>query len=488
MRRFIVLGITAILATTPTQSETFGRGFGGFHGGGFGGLHAGGFGGGGFGGYHAGGVQGGGFHAGGFGGGEFGGYHADGLQAGGYRGGEFGGYHAGGVSGGEFGGYHAGGLEAGGYRGGEFGGYHAGAEGSSVNRGRLNNFLGMPTDSGMQAVGGAYGSRGAVAGPEGAAAWRGGATGHVYQGPRGTTIAHGTAGVHAGAIGAGGAVAGGRVATGTAVKGPGGNVYAHTASAGRGIAVGSGGAVAGGRVTTGRGYAAFGTRYWSPTYCHAQGLAAQRWCAGARVFTPTWSAAHVWAWHPVGYTAAAWARAAWTAPTAAAIAAWIGATAAYVPYEYGDNVTYQNNYVYYGSQPIATPQEYYQQADTIAASQSSAVAAGAKQAAQWLPLGVFGLIAEGQKTPAMIFQLAVDKAGAIRGNYYDQVLDTTVPVTGAVDKKDQRVAWRVGKNKQLVVETGLYNLTKNSSTALVHNGPDQTQQYVLVRLKQPKQE
>ena len=55
-----------------------------------------------------------------------------------------------------------------------------------------------------------------------------------------------------------------------------------------------------------------------------------------------------------------------------------------------------------------------------------------------------------------------------------------------MDEKDQRAAWTVGNNKQLVVETGLYNLTEDSSTALVHYGPDRTQQYVLVRMRQPE--
>ena len=83
---------------------------------------------------------------------------------------------------------------------------------------------------------------------------------------------------------------------------------------------------------------------------------------------------HPWAWHPAAYTAAAWARAVWAVPTAAAVGAWIGATAAYVPYDYGDDVTYQNNYVYYGSEPVATEQEYYQQATAIAGSQPGAAA------------------------------------------------------------------------------------------------------------------
>ncbi len=105
--------------------------------------------------------------------------------------------------------------------------------------------------------------------------------------------------------------------------------------------------------------------------------------------------------------------------------------------------------------------------------------------AQWLPLGVFGLMANGKKTPDMIFQLAVDTKGAIRGNYFDQVTQTNLPVTGAVNEKSQRVAWKVATGQGLVVETGLDNLTQDESTALVHFGADRTEQDLLVRIKQP---
>ena len=94
-------------------------------------------------------------------------------------------------------------------------------------------------------------------------------------------------------------------------------------------------------------------------------------------------------------------------------------------------------------------------------------------------------MANGKKTPDMVFQLAVDKNGTIRGNYFDQVTQTNLPVTGAVDKKSQRVAWKVAAGQGLVVETGLYNLTQDESTALVHFGADRTEQDLLVRIKQP---
>ena len=55
--------------------------------------------------------------------------------------------------------------------------------------------------------------------------------------------------------------------------------------------------------------------------------------------------------------------------------------------------------------------------------------------------------------------------------------------TGSVDKQTQRVAFTVGDNKDTVVETGLYNLTKDEAPALIHVGKDKTEQWLLVRLK-----
>jgi hypothetical protein len=375
----------------------------------------------GFGGFHGGGY--GGFHGGGYGG-----FHGGGSEAGGFHGG---GFEAGGDRAGGFDSFHAGGSEAGGFHAAGYGGdagrgdAYAGSvnRGSlnrgSLNRGELNSFLGMPTDGGMHAVAGAYGARGIGAG-------------HVEQGAMGTTIAHGTAGIQA--------------------------------AVGRGDMAG------------------YGTRHFSAAAYHAQGLAGQRWFAGHSLFTPAWCDAHPWGWCPAGYTAAAWAIAGWNTATWPAVGSWFpwAATPAY--YDYGDNITYQNNDVYYGSQPEESQQQYYQDAVNLA---GSGVAANAGNTAQWLPLGVFGLMPSGQTNPEMIFQLAVNKQGLVQGNYYDQIADSTVRVHGAVSKKNQRVAWQVGNNKNLVIETGLYNLTLDQSTALVHFGADKTEQFVLVRVKQP---
>jgi hypothetical protein len=438
MNRSMQLAIAIILSIAAAQTGALARGFGGFHGGGF---HAGGYGG---------------FHAGGFGGYHYGGY---------------GGYHAGGYVG-----YHAGGFDSDRYGGGDFGGYRAdgfdfsayrtGGYGGDLSRGELGSFLGLPTDGGMHAAAGTFA-----------------AAGRVYQGPAGTTIAHGVAGAQGIAAGPGGFAAGGRAASGTAIRTPNGSVYTHGTTAARGIAAGPSGVVAGRAVLTGHGYVgADGAHSFSPTYFHAQGLAASRWCAGRGVFTAGWVGAHPWAWHPGAYSAAAWATAAWRWATWPAVGTWLAWDAVPAYYDYGDNITYQDGYVYYGTQPLETEQTYYQQATNLASSGGDG---NTGTDGQWLPLGVFGLMPVGEKTPQLVFQLAIDKAGTIRGNCYEPTSDTTLPVHGAVDKKDQRATWKIGSNQYMVVDTGLYNLTQDHSTALVHYSPDDTVEFVMVRIKQP---
>ena len=79
-------------------------------------------------------------------------------------------------------------------------------------------------------------------------------------------------------------------------------------------------------------------------------------------------------------------------------------------------------------------------------------------------------------------QLAVNKQGILRGNYTDTATDKTQVIQGSVDKKTQRAAFTVGDNKDNVIETGVYNLTKDEAPALIHFGKDRTEQWLLVRL------
>jgi hypothetical protein len=471
MKRVFLRAVALAICVVATTGVSFGRGFGGFHGGG-GGFGGGGFGGGGMGGFHPEGFGGGGgFHGGGYAGGGMNGFHPEGFS-GGFNGGGFhpesfggagmggfppegfavgmggygGGFHAGnGMSefhdyggvrpGGIVGGLPAslGGFRAGGYNSLAYGGglaadrgelnRFAGNAGSlerqgglvnPLNRGDLNHFLGLPTDGGMP-------------------------------------LARADAAEHS----------------------PAATLADHPAAA----------------EAAARPNAA---ERLSPTHDHVQALAAQGWFNDHPAFTAGWDAHHRWAWSPNDQADEDyWASNYWNAASWVAVGSWLALPDGEPPqnYDYGNNVVYQDNNVMVNSQPVGNPEQYYNQAEGMAVADARQDAAAnpaytdGKLKIKWLPLGVFALMKSDKDKPEMIFQLAIDKQGAIRGNYFSEVEDKTESVYGSVDKKTQRVAWHVGENKKVIVETGLYNLTKDETTALVHIGPDHEERYVLVRLK-----
>lgn len=209
----------------------------------------------------------------------------------------------------------------------------------------------------------------------------------------------------------------------------------------------------------------------------------QNWASDHPQFTSAWNSAHPWAWSPAGVDAGTWATAAWAGAAWPAVNGWLGwgdDSSGYA-YDYGQNITYQNGSVYYGSQPEGSTAEYYAEASNLA---STAAAAPANNG-QWLPLGVYGLVEKDSKTPSVTFQLAIDKAGIVRGNAIVAGSMTTQTVQGAVQKKTQRVCWTVGTNTSVVYDTGLDNLVKKEAPILVHNGPATTHQELLVRIKRP---
>jgi hypothetical protein len=101
------------------------------------------------------------------------------------------------------------------------------------------------------------------------------------------------------------------------------------------------------------------------------------------------------------------------------------------------------------------------------------------------PLGVFGLVQGEEQVAENIFQLAINREGVVRCNYYDALADNNLKVYGSLDKKTQRVAWSVGEKKEVVFEAGLNNLTQLRTTILVHYGKERTLQMMLVRIEQP---
>jgi hypothetical protein len=197
-----------------------------------------------------------------------------------------------------------------------------------------------------------------------------------------------------------------------------------------------------------------------------------------RFFTPGW-----YNTHPVAWSTTRWvAGNLWTPCTYATLAGFVGLTAAPLYYDYGSTVVIQSDDVYINGEAVATAANYAAQAATIADLGRTARPVDTDA---WQPLGVFGLMQGDEQQAQRVFQLAINKAGVLRGNYHDAVADNTLPVYGSLDARTQRVCWTIGDKKDVVFETGLNNLTQDQSTVLVHFGQDTTQQMLLVRLQQP---
>ena len=489
----------------------------------------------------------GGLGAGGLGGGGFDRGLGGGLGAGaGGLGGELGGGLGGLDRGGLGGGLGAGGLEGGldrGNLGGGLGGFNGGGL-SDINRGGLGgaftpgsfnapsrndlgNFLGLPSDEGFHGLGGGAGvsnafdvNHGTYDGPRG-----GTASGTTITGPGGNTYGRGAAeGPNGGVVagrgveGAGGAAAGqgiavgpdGGVAAGGGVRGPDGGVAGrgvavgpdggiaagrgaigpNGGAAGQGIVAGPGGRVAGGSAIRGpdgygaaRGFAAgpygaaAGFARVTPSSRYVTAAAVRTNWGGYGWFRPGWYGAHPGAWYAAGWAAGA----AWTACTWPMMGDWFGYTAtAPVYYDYGNNVVYQDDSVYINGQDMGSTSDYYANAGTIAGAGAQAEAPTSED---WLPLGVFALVPQGQQQAQRAVQLAVNKQGVVRGNYSDSTTGQTLPVKGAVDETSQRVDFTIGDNTSTIFETGLYNLTKDEAPLLVMTDGQTSQQWLLVRLK-----
>jgi hypothetical protein len=180
---------------------------------------------------------------------------------------------------------------------------------------------------------------------------------------------------------------------------------------------------------------------------------------------------------------------AWRAPTYAAVGAFCGAALANaqpVYYGYGDggNVYYEDNTVYVEGQPAGTPEQYAQQAlDYVAA----APPADQVPQEEWMPLGVFVLSREDAADSHTMLELAVNKQGVLAGTYYNESTSASRPLKGTVDQKSQRavVGFADGKNADLALETGIYNLTQGEAPALLHHGTEESTPVLLVRLPAP---
>ena len=88
-----------------------------------------------------------------------------------------------------------------------------------------------------------------------------------------------------------------------------------------------------------------------------------------------------------------------------------------------------------------------------------------------------------------VLQLAANKQAVIAGTYYNEDTQASRPVQGMVDAKSQRAVMKFadGKDADLVLETGVYNLTQEEAPARCTSGR-QSQPILLVRLnRQPNE-
>ena len=152
------------------------------------------------------------------------------------------------------------------------------------------------------------------------------------------------------------------------------------------------------------------TRYRPAADLRRDGNIARRTLLAEAAFSPTWYDDYAGAWIANNIVSDLWTPAAWTT-----VNNWFNANWPAVGYNYGNEITYDNGNVNLYGAPIATAAEYYDSAAALAAKGKEAPPANV----QWLPLGVFGAIRSGEKTTNMMMQLAVDKAGIIRGNYFN---------------------------------------------------------------------
>lgn len=260
----------------------------------------------------------------------------------------------------------------------------------------------------------------------------------------GYTGVRGAAGFSNNGVGQVGAVGG--------IRGPGGNV----------VTAGRGGSFVNGQFVGGQAWTAVNGAY-------------TRWGA----FGPGYYNQYPGAWFPGKWAlvGTAWATVGW-----ATAGSYCGCSDEGMYYDYGENVTYDDGTVYHGDEAVASAEQYFDQANQIASS------GGEATNEEWLPLGVYAIIADPKQTETdKVVQLAVNKEGIIRGNFQDFLTDKVTPVTGAVDKDTQRVALKLEGNDELVVETGLYNLTNDEVPVLVHVGADRQEARTFIRLKNPEE-
>lgn len=225
-------------------------------------------------------------------------------------------------------------------------------------------------------------------------------------------------------------------------------------------------------------------RYW---HNHRHPYFHSHWWTGRHVYRPFGYFNYI-GYRPWGY----W----WTTPGWVGLSRWYTDWGWNSPYYYdygpGGNVVFRDNYVFVDGTNVGTTEEYAQSAAALAAVDPSQVPS--QRAEDWLALGTFAVVeatdgqadAQDMLEPKRYVQLAVDKNGFVAGTYYKKDTDEVFAVSGRVDKDTQRLAFSFDTNRDIVFETGIFNLTQEQTPVLVYLGPNKSDTFVFVRLEKPE--
>ncbi len=198
---------------------------------------------------------------------------------------------------------------------------------------------------------------------------------------------------------------------------------------------------------------------------HANRHPGRRPVDASRRFTPGWYANHPrswWATHHVRPRPAV---------TWVGLASWVGLRSGPVIHEYGYDGT--EEVIVRGDEIPDGENPFIEQAEDEQAERTDG---------QWFPLGMYGLIPPGLDEEIAVVQLAVSRDGQIGGTYQDVMTDGVYDLHGSLDRKTQKVSWRLDSNESIVYETGLHNLTEPKTSLAVRLGDRDKQTWTLRRM------
>jgi hypothetical protein len=154
----------------------------------------------------------------------------------------------------------------------------------------------------------------------------------------------------------------------------------------------------------------------------------------------------------------------------------------------GGNVNFIDNRVFISGADVGSVEEFAQSAAELATVPPPYDEEELDET-EWMPLGTFAVsTSEDEGEPTRYVQLAVSQQGIISGTYFNSQTEVSQTVLGQVDHDTQRVAMRLGEDDNLVIETGIYNLTLDEAPVLVHFGAERSEFFLLVRMDEPEEE